>query len=260
MKSQKPDAATAGEVTMGRFKAKMLIYATMTVGLGSLILFSLFLFLGSFTLIDLGLDRSQALAADALLSLIFFAQHSIMVRKDVRTRLADLIPDVYYSAFYAFSSGIALLFPMLLWQKIPGAIATADGVYYWMLRILFFLCIAGFHWGEKSLGFFDPFGVKRIKRLIQNRETRIMPLTIMGAYRWVRHPLYFFSLIMIWSCPDLTADRLLFNIIWSIWIVAATILEERDLVYDFGDQYRTYQMQVPMILPYRIPRHSIQRA
>jgi hypothetical protein len=238
---------------MSRFKANILIYATLTIGLGSMILFSLFLFIGSFTVIDLGLDRSQALVADALLSLLFFLQHSIMVRKGVRMGLANLIPDDYYSAFYAFSSGITLLFTMLLWQKIPGPIVTAGGVYYWMLRALFFLCFVGFYWGSKSLGPFDPFGVKKIKRLIQNRETRIMPLTIRGAYRWVRHPLYFFFLIMVWSCPELTADRLLFNIIWSLWIVAATMLEERDLVYDFGDQYRTYQMQVPMILPYRIP-------
>lgn len=245
---------------MSRFKANILIYATLTIGLGSMILFSLFLFIGSFTVIDLGLDRSQALVADALLSLLFFLQHSIMVRKGVRMGLANLIPDDYYSAFYAFSSGITLLFTMLLWQKIPGPIVTAGGVYCWMLRALFFVCIAGFHWGAKSLGSFDTLGIKKIQRSMRNKETRAMPLTVKGPYRWVRHPLYFFMLLMIWSCPVLTADRLLFNIIWSIWIVAATTLEERDLVYEFGDQYRSYQMQVPMILPYRIPRHSIQRA
>jgi methanethiol S-methyltransferase len=253
MKSQRTEEAPVIEVTMSRLKANMLIYATLTVGLGSMILFALFLFLGSFTLIDLGLGRSQALAADAFLSLFFFTQHSIMVRKGVRTRLADLIPDDYYSAFYAFSSGIALLVTMLLWQKIPGATATAGGWFHWMLRAVFFLCIAGFHWGSKSLGSFDPFGVKKIKRLIQNRETRIMPLTVRGAYKWVRHPLYLFSLIMLWSCPELTVDRLLFNVLWTVWIVTATLLEERDLVMEFGNEYREYQARVPMIIPYRFP-------
>ncbi len=256
MKSQRPDTATSVEVSKSRFKANMLIYATLTIGYASVILFTLFLFLGSFTVIDLGLDRSQAFVADALLSLFFFAQHSIMVRKGVRMRLSELIPDEYYNAFYAFSSGIALLVTMLLWQKIPGPIATAGGVFHWMLRALFFLCFAGFHWGGKSLGPFDPFGVKKIKRLIQNRETKVMPLTVRGAYTWLRHPLYFFSLVMIWSCPELTPDRLLFNILWTIWIVMATLLEERDLVIDFGDQYREYQAKVPMIIPYRFPAHA----
>ena len=241
---------------MSRFKANMLIFATLTIGYSSLILFSLFLFLGSFTVIDLALDGSEALVADALLSLFFFAQHSIMIRKGVRMGLSGLIPDEYYDAFYGFSSGIALLVTMLLWQKIPGPIATAGGVFHWMLRALFFLCFAGFHWGGKSLGPFDPFGVKKIKRLIQKRETRTMPLTVRGAYKCVRHPLYRFSVIMIWSCPEITMDRLLFNVLWTIWIVMATLLEERDLVINFGDQYREYQAKIPMIIPYRFPARA----
>ena len=54
MKRQRPNAAMANEVSMSRIKANMLIYATLTIGHGSMILFSLFLFLGSFTLINLG--------------------------------------------------------------------------------------------------------------------------------------------------------------------------------------------------------------
>jgi protein-S-isoprenylcysteine O-methyltransferase Ste14 len=69
----------------------------------------------------------------------------------------------------------------------------------------------------------------------------------------VRHPLYFFSLIMFWSCPGLTADRLLFNLMWTTWIIAGTVLEERDLLREFGDGYREYQKKVPMLIPYKLP-------
>ncbi len=238
---------------MSRFKAMMLIYATLTIGLGSLILFTLFLFIGPFTVIDLGMGKSRALVADAFLCLFFFAQHSIMIRKGVRARLSNLILDDYYSAFYALSSGTVLFITMLMWQKIPGTIAEADGVLHWTLRALFFLSFAGFYWGSRSLRSFDALGIKKIRRLIENRETKIMPLTVRGPYRWVRHPLYLFSLIMIWSSPALTLDRLLFNTLWTGWIVFATLLEERDLVTDFGDRYREYQARVPMIIPYRIP-------
>jgi protein-S-isoprenylcysteine O-methyltransferase Ste14 len=79
-----------------------------------------------------------------------------------------------------------------------------------------------------------------------------MPLTVRGPYRWVRHPLYLLVLIMIWSCPDLTLDRLLFNILWTVWIYIGALLEERDLVADFGDAYRHYQQKVPMLIPFRI--------
>lgn len=76
-----------------------------------------------------------------------------------------------------------------------------------------------------------------------------MPLTIKGAYQWMRHPLYFFALIMIWASPHLTADRLLLNLLWTVWIFLGAHLEEKDLINSFGDQYRKYQDRVPMILP-----------
>ncbi len=157
---------------MSRIKANILIYATMSFGLGSLMLFSLFLFLGSFTILDLGLNTGQSLLLDAGLSLLFFLQHSIMVRQPVRKRLAGIIPDIFYSAFYALTSGMALLIVMLFWQKTPAPLFTAEGASYWLLRMLFFLCIAGFSWGTRSLGSFDPLGVKAIRRHMREKDIR----------------------------------------------------------------------------------------
>ena len=76
-----------------------------------------------------------------------------------------------------------------------------------------------------------------------------MPFTVRGPYCWVRHPLYFFSLLMIWFSPVLTFDRLMFNILWTGWIIVGTILEERDLTVAFGDEYKEYQQKVPMLIP-----------
>jgi len=59
---------------------------------------------------------------------------------------------------------------------------------------------------------------------------------------------------MIWSYPDLTADRLLFNVLWSAWIAVGTLLEERDLTVTLGQQYKDYQSRVPMLIPCRAPR------
>jgi methanethiol S-methyltransferase len=245
----KPD----GEGRMNRYKSYAMAYTSLFLGFCSLSLLTAFLFLGSFSVIDLGLDESRALFLDACLSLLFFVQHSVMVRQGFRKRFAGMIPDEYYSAFYSIVSGITLLSVMVIWQKTPGLAASAEGIHRILLRTLFFLTIAGFTWGTLSLGSFDPYGVKKILRHIHHKETRPMPMIVRGAYRWVRHPLYFFSLVMIWSCPDLTSDRLLFNLMWSVWIVIATMLEERDLVLEFGEPYREYRTRVPMIIPYKIP-------
>ena len=71
-----------------------------------------------------------------------------------------------------------------------------------------------------------------------------MPFTVRGPYCWVRHPLYFCCLVMIWFCPDLSADRLLYNTLWTVWIFVGSVLEERDLVAMFGEIGTTQEERV----------------
>jgi protein-S-isoprenylcysteine O-methyltransferase Ste14 len=59
-------------------------------------------------------------------------------------------------------------------------------------------------------------------------------------------------MLAIWSYPALQTDRLLFNGLWTVWIVVGAFLEERDLVAEFGETYREYQRQVPMLIPWRL--------
>ena len=92
---------------------------------------------------------------------------------------------------------------------------------------------------------------------LRSNQTLPVLITDRGPYRWVRHPLYLSSLLMIWSYPDLTLDRLLFNLMFTVWVIVAIILEERGLVETFGETYRSYQRKVPMLIPWRLyPRRD----
>jgi methanethiol S-methyltransferase len=237
-------------------KTVILIWILFILVLPTGIMFWLFLFMGSFTIIDLRLGARDALLIDAFLSIIFFLQHSILVRRGFKQWLGKFMPDVYHNAFYGLTSGTALLLVLVFWQKSPTLIARADGIIFWLLRALFCLCLAGFFWGSKSLGSFDMLGVKPLMRYISNRPGKQQQIMAKGPYRWVRHPLYLFLIVIIWSCPVLTLDRLLFNIMWTVWIVIGTYLEDRDLHREFGSQYHEYSSCVPMLIPYRIPRNT----
>jgi protein-S-isoprenylcysteine O-methyltransferase Ste14 len=111
--------------------------------------------------------------------------------------------------------------------------------------------IVGIGWGVKALKSFDPYGLTPIRDNLQDRPHKPQKFSIHGPYLWVRHPLYFFVLVLVWACPDLTLDRLIFNILWSVWIIVGTFLEEKDLVLEFGDDYRKYQRRVPMLIPWK---------
>jgi len=222
--------------------------AACLFGGGSLVVFAHFLFFGSLNPVNFGLGPVWVLLFDAGLSLLFFLQHSGMVRRKFRGWLTRLIPEDYFAAVYAIASGVVLLAVVLLWQEGALLVTAPPGILRWLLRLLFCLTVAGFLWCGMSLKYFDPFGVGPL--LGRNRvQPEQVSLTVRGPYRLVRHPLYLLSIVMIWSFPDLTSDRLLFNLLWTAWIIVGAWWEERDLAAQFGDAYRDYQRRVPMLVP-----------
>ena len=232
--------------------AYLIVSISYFIGGGSLIAFAVFLYSGSFHLVGLGLDEKSVLLFDAGLSVLFFIQHSFMIRRSFRRMVVRFIPEEYYSPLYAVVSGMVLLAVVVLWQESNRTIAVFQGIPGGLFRLLYLAALAGFVWGTRSLQSFDALGVRQVMNRVRGRKPRQMPFTVSGPYLWVRHPLYFFVLLMIWSCPALTMDRLLFNVLWTIWIIVGAFLEERDLVADFGDRYIEYRKKVPMLIPYKL--------
>ena len=231
---------------------RLVVLMAWLAGTGSLLLMLVFLFAGSLDLIDLGLSEPASMALNVGLSLVFFVQHSSMVRPFFRQWLARSIQEKYHGAVYTIVSGLFLVTVLIFWQESSYLLASAQGWPRVTLQVLFVLSFLGFRWALRSFGKFDLFGIKALHGSAADNPPSTGMLQVRGAYRWVRHPLYFFTLLMIWTCPHLTADRLLFNVLWSAWIVVGTILEERDLETLFGEDYRDYQRHVPMLIPNRI--------
>ena len=238
---------------VNRIGAQWVVVLTTIIGGASLLGFVLFLFMGPFVGIDFGFDPVYRLVFDAMLCLGFFVQHSVMIRKSFRLGLSRFIPEHFHSATYAVASGLALLVMLGSWQETGQTLLSLSGGLRLLTRLVSGLALFGFAWGVSSLRGFDTLGLRPIRARLRGKEVRDEdgPLVIDGAYRWVRHPLYFFMLVLFWSFPDLTSDRLLFNLMWTVWVVVGTTLEERDLVTKFGNAYVEYQSNVPMLIPRR---------
>lgn len=226
----------------------LLILAPL-VGGGALLL----PFAGGAVHVALGLGDGPALALDAGLSLAFFLQHSGMVRRGFKAALARRVPARYLGAIYAIASGLVLAAVLILWQRtearlgVPGTLLRAVGLGVTILAL------AGFTWGVLSLRRFDPFGLEPLRAHLRGQAERPGVLSVRGPYRWVRHPLYLCVLLLLWAPLDLGLDRALAAVLWTAWIVAGTVLEERDLVAELGEPYRAYQRAVPMLVPWRRP-------
>jgi protein-S-isoprenylcysteine O-methyltransferase Ste14 len=237
-----------------RFTAYTVLGMACLLGGGTLMVFMLILYVGPLELVDLGLAETTVLWLDACLCLGFFVQHSVMIRKSFRQRLTRFLPTEYEPAFFAIVSGVALMMLIVFWQQSSYTIVAAQGMIRWLLRGVFFLSLVCLAWSWYALGVFDPFGYIPILDHMRGVRRPPLPFTVRGPYRWVRHPLYILLILMIWSYPDLTADRLLFNVLFTAWMIIGAVLEERDLVASFGQAYVEYKTSVPMLIPYRLPK------
>ena len=226
-----------------------MIVLAVVLGVGSV---ALFVVMGQVTFFRMEWPESKILVWDAALSFAFFLQHSGMVRRSFRARLTAVIALRYQGAVYAVASGVVLTLVVLLWQRSETHLLVLHGAPLWIAQACAVSAVVVFVRSAYVLGsLFDPLGLVPIKRHLRGISEGPSAFVVKGPYRWVRHPLYSCILVLFWSNPDLTADRLLFNVIWTGWIVVATVLEEGDLVGDFGDAYLAYRRKVPMLVPWR---------
>lgn len=70
-----------------------------------------------------------------------------------------------------------------------------------------------------------------------------------GLYRFVRHPIYSFSLLALWCIPLVSWNTLALLVGLSIYLLVGALFEERKLVAEFGDAYRAYRRRTPMLFP-----------
>lgn len=79
-----------------------------------------------------------------------------------------------------------------------------------------------------------------------------MGLATGGLNRYVRHPLYFGTLLALWSFFVLLPDThyLVTCCMVTLYTWLGAVLEEKKLRNEFGEAYAEYQRRVPMLVPF----------
>lgn len=227
-----------------------LIVFAAVFGIGSILLL---IASGASRFTHFGWSEVNILLWDTFLSVVFFVQHSGMVRRTFRVRLAAVIDSRYHGAVYTIASGIALAAVVILWQRSETNLLALQGIPRQIAKVCSLLAVFVFALSAYSLRSFDPLGIGPIRSHLRSIDYQPGPFVVRGPYRWVRHPLYSCILVLFWANPDLTVDQLLFNLLWTGWIWLGAVLEERDLARELGDVYQRYQKAVPMLVPWRGP-------
>jgi protein-S-isoprenylcysteine O-methyltransferase Ste14 len=74
-------------------------------------------------------------------------------------------------------------------------------------------------------------------------------LVTSGFYRWVRHPLYLFGLLILWLTPKMTLNMLVAYLSLTAYLLIGALFEERKLTREFGAAYAEYKRRTPMLIP-----------
>jgi protein-S-isoprenylcysteine O-methyltransferase Ste14 len=163
--------------------------------------------------------------------------------------------DRWYRLAYNVAAGLMLLplLPMLVW--LPDRVLyTMSSPWLWLALLGQLVAVLGILYGLWLTNIWHFLGLCQLFDMpLDGREDCRPPLVIFGMYRWVRHPLYFLGLVVIWLTPQMTVNRLALFAGLSIYLYVGTFFEERRLVNEFGDSYRAYQHQVPRLIPWRGP-------
>ncbi len=189
---------------------------------------------------------SAGLAIDLGLLALFAITHSVMARAAFKRRWTAIVGPRAERSVFVLVASVQLALICWQWRALPGPVLWSTS------RVLVAGQLLGFAIALASTFAIDHFELFGVRQALGPPRLRTPWL-----YRIVRHPLYLGIAIALWSAPVMTIGRLVLAAGLTLYIVVGATLEERDLVASFGDDYRRYQREVPMLVP--LPGASGQR-
>ena len=204
--------------------------------------------------IDTGtvVPMAEALIVNALLMSLFAIQHSVMARRQFKQWWTQYVPKTVERSTYVLFASLALVLLFWQWRPIPAVVwQVADPRVATAIMALSFVGWLLVLTSTFLINHFELFGLHQVANNLTGRPMPTMRFRTPLYYKFVRHPIYLGFIIAFWAAPTMTAGHLLFAAVTTAYTVIGILLEERDLIEFFGDDYRRYKDRVSMLVPWR---------
>ena len=185
------------------------------------------------------------------LALVFYyALHSVLANNRVKHILiGKLISKRAYRLFFNFVAIGSLLAIFFFYKKIDAELFFENEIFKMVGGFLVVLGLILSVIALRQYNLAEFMGTQQYTHVTPPAPEK---LKTTGFNSFVRHPLYFATLIILWGFflfqpTDLV---LMIGVISSIYIYVGTKLEEEKLVNEFGQAYLEYQKEVKMLIPF----------
>lgn len=212
-------------------------------------------FLGNFAVpksIDSGADGplGAALLVNAGLLLLFGLQHSVMARPGWKRVFTRIVPQALERSTYVLASSVALILLLWLWRPMPTPLFELESGIARNAVLAIYLAGYGIVlYSTFLIDHFDLFGLRQVVLRAMGQSYTEKRFATPALYKLIRHPIYVGWFVAFWAAPTFTVGHLLFASAMTAYMLVAIPLEERDLVAQLGEPYRSWRARTPAFLP-----------
>lgn len=178
--------------------------------------------------------------------------HSLLISERAIVYMKRRLGDRYRFTRIAFNAFAVLsLLPVLAFSyALSGEpFILWDGFWRLVQIPMLGLSLWLFAAGAREYDLRQLLGIRQIAEHESARGlTRSGSIGTSGILGRVRHPWYSGAILILWF-RSIDASALAANMVLTAYLIIGTLLEERKLVAEFGEEYVEYQRNVPMLIP-----------
>lgn len=182
--------------------------------------------------------------------LVYFGLHSLLASIGAKQYVARRWPRAMPAYRLAYNAIAVVLLAVPVWLTLadPGPwLWRWSGAAFYVSLMLSAAAVAGFLWSLKYYDTSEFLGLRQLREHNASVDDQEQ-FTLSPLHRWVRHPWYFFALVILWT-RDMNAPMLVTAIMLTLYLIVGSRLEEQKLIRYHGDIYRRYRERVPGLVP-----------